>query len=419
MGKLNAILRKGYENVYGVIKDYSEPKIFHGGDDYLWGKQPGRKQPVHWYVYYSYRNPETGKLERQTPIKLDANRIKSKTERLKYLNKVRKILKDLLESGDYTPKNWPHVYPEYIQEEVHINRIGDSLDYALEVKQGQVADVTYRGYVVEVKRFKQFLQRKALINKDVREFSKSDINNYLNTEFKNLTNKTRNNGMAALSALFTVLQDEDYIDFNFIKHTIKKLKENPEKYKRFSESKSREIMTYLEEIRPDLRFFIDFFSMCAIRMSDACRLRVENIDFESMEMFIETKTGKGKVRTIPYILIDDLRNYITDEPKALVFSPGGCAINNSSVETVRTYWGKLFMKIIKPKFGLAANESLNSFRPTRIHAMYQSLIKKHGSQEIALSELQAITGHDTRTALMKYLRGIGAMKAKDFSDLLK
>jgi len=83
-------------------------------------------------------------------------------------------------------------------------------------------------------------------------------------------------------------------------------------------------MTYLEEIRPDLRFFIDFFSMCAIRMSDACRLRVENIDFESMEMFIETKTGKGKVRTIPYILIDDLRNYITDEPKALVFSPGGC-----------------------------------------------------------------------------------------------
>jgi len=56
----------------------------------------------------------------------------------------------------------------------------------------------------------------------VREFSKSDINNYLNTEFKNLTNKTRNNGMAALSALFTVLQDEDYIDFNFIKHTIKK-----------------------------------------------------------------------------------------------------------------------------------------------------------------------------------------------------
>ena len=53
--------------------DYSEPKIFTGGVDIKsWSKlsKKDKKEALSksWYVYYSYKDPKTGKLKRQTNI---------------------------------------------------------------------------------------------------------------------------------------------------------------------------------------------------------------------------------------------------------------------------------------------------------------------------------------------------------------
>ena len=55
MSNILELLCTEYENVYGLKmkKKYSNPVIYHGGDDYDLTKR--------WYVYYSYRHPETGK----------------------------------------------------------------------------------------------------------------------------------------------------------------------------------------------------------------------------------------------------------------------------------------------------------------------------------------------------------------------
>jgi hypothetical protein len=52
-----------------------------------------------WYVYYSFRNPTTGRLERQPNIKAGANRFKTKKERLAFLRVLQTSLLGLLQKG--------------------------------------------------------------------------------------------------------------------------------------------------------------------------------------------------------------------------------------------------------------------------------------------------------------------------------
>lgn len=60
---------KEYLNEYDGMKSnilFSKPKIYDAGGDIT----------KRWYIYFSYRNIETGKLERQSPIYLHINSIK-------------------------------------------------------------------------------------------------------------------------------------------------------------------------------------------------------------------------------------------------------------------------------------------------------------------------------------------------------
>jgi RHS repeat-associated protein len=73
-------------NNLSVKLDYSEPKIYSGGVDVTrWSKFSKVEQRAalkkSWFVYYSYRNPKTGKLKRQPHIKAGVNRLKTKRER--------------------------------------------------------------------------------------------------------------------------------------------------------------------------------------------------------------------------------------------------------------------------------------------------------------------------------------------------
>lgn len=66
MAKILDILKTEYATAYdfNIMKKYSEPKIYNANGDLS----------KRWYVYYSFRNPKTGKLTRQTPIYAEVNR---------------------------------------------------------------------------------------------------------------------------------------------------------------------------------------------------------------------------------------------------------------------------------------------------------------------------------------------------------
>ncbi len=91
-------------NVFKMNQPYSEPKIFTGGvDTNQWTSLTSKEQKLalskEWFVYYSFRDPETGKLKRQSYIKAGANRFKSKRGRLAVLKTLQRNLFLLLENG--------------------------------------------------------------------------------------------------------------------------------------------------------------------------------------------------------------------------------------------------------------------------------------------------------------------------------
>jgi hypothetical protein len=109
MSTISLLLRAVHDTVHDLPMktNYSEPKIFTGKVDfYQWNKLSKQEQfdalSKDWYVYYSIRNPKTGKLVRQTNIKQEANRIKTAKERFEYLKTIQHDLLILLKKG-YSP----------------------------------------------------------------------------------------------------------------------------------------------------------------------------------------------------------------------------------------------------------------------------------------------------------------------------
>lgn len=73
-------------------KQFPTPKIFDANGDLS----------KRWYIYFSYRYPETDKLQRMKNIYGKSNRFKTKSERYSVLNLYKKRLHKFLKDG-YNP----------------------------------------------------------------------------------------------------------------------------------------------------------------------------------------------------------------------------------------------------------------------------------------------------------------------------
>ncbi|MFL0354620.1 site-specific integrase [Xanthomarina sp. GH4-25] len=98
MQTLNDFLIFEHENKCFLEHDLSHKKTFSPPKIYLANGDLNRR----WYVYFSFRNPKTGKLERQKNIYGIANKLRTKTDRLNILNHYKKSLHRLLKEG-YDP----------------------------------------------------------------------------------------------------------------------------------------------------------------------------------------------------------------------------------------------------------------------------------------------------------------------------
>ena len=98
MPNLNELLTFDYTNEHVfehdllVKNNFSNPNIYTANGDL-------KKR---WYVYFSFRNPKTGKLQRMKNIYGKTNSYKTKEDRLLFLSAYRKKLLYLLNHG-YNP----------------------------------------------------------------------------------------------------------------------------------------------------------------------------------------------------------------------------------------------------------------------------------------------------------------------------
>ena len=212
MFNLNEFLSNEYENEYGnkylspMKKNYSEPKIYSANGDLS----------KRWYVYYRFRNPKTGELQKMSSIYLGANNYKTKTERLQILNSVQKNLSKLLKEG-YNPfENNQELYNNQ-QKEIEIIEpiveekkeikysIEQALDFALELKKQSLKDTSYRGLNNRINNFSDWIKKNKPDINNIEELSKKDITEFLNSILIKTSPVNRNNFRTDLSSIYSKL----------------------------------------------------------------------------------------------------------------------------------------------------------------------------------------------------------------------
>jgi len=452
MSTILLLLQSVHENVHDFTMklNFSEPKIFTGGVAISqWSTLSKTEQESalqkDWYIYYSFRNPITGKLERQPNIKAGANKFKTKKERLEILKSLQRNLQILLERGfnpyaDNTEKKEQLYSKETtaipfantnhktiandlqdklsVQEPVKTNSITikESFELALKIKKSVLSKTSYPNFKSNTTRFEKWLFANNFVNKTIETITKKTVIEYLNDVLQNTSPRTRNNARIDISSLFQVLEDNDIIPENFIKK-INVLKATPERNKTYTSTLQNDIYSYMEEHDKTLLLFVKFISYNYLRPIEVCRLRIEDIDLVDRKLYVKAKNSPVKTKIIPEILINDLPDLSKMDRKHFLFTPNGIGGEWETEETdKRDYFSKRFKKV-KDHFELGKEYGLYSFRHTFITKLYHEFTKTMTPNE-AKSKLMLITGHASMDALEKYLRDIDAVLPDDYSKFL-
>jgi integrase len=434
MPSFKELLTFEYENEYesaydlSVKRNFSVPKIYSAKGDLT----------KRWYVYFSFRDPKSGKLKRQTPFYGNANAYKSKEDRLSVLLTYRKVLLKLLKQG-YDPysdnielyqslhvKNTTTVTPDSPDKD-HVASgpetgkpkmtVGEGFEFAIKLKEKVVNQTTKRDYESKIKNLLEWLRTNRPDVAYITELDKMAVTSFLNHVLEKNSARTRNNYKSDLSSIVQVLVDNEIIQQNFIKK-IPKLKSIPERNKTYSQHTQEEIFEYLKINDPMLLLYIKFISYNFLRPIEVCRLRVKDIDLKNKRIQFKAKNSPLKTKIIPELLWADLPDLGNLDKDAVLFTPdkiGGTW--DTLVENRRDYFSKRFKKVVKDHFNLGKDYGLYSFRHTYITKVYRALAKDSSPFE-AKSKLMLITGHTSMTALEKYLRDIDAQLPEDYSTML-
>ena len=433
--------------------DYSEPKIFTGGTDISnWSKLSATDKDEalskSWFVYFSYRHPETGKLKKQPFIKAGANNFKTKRERYAFLRTMREALSKLLELGynpykdnsdleaklfsdqeESTPekqpkqKSQPQPKPQPVPESLplepkeEVMGIDEAFKFGLSMKEHLMNKNSYVQYKSRIGLFEKWLREEKLFDMPINSITKKTVNQYLNGTVQKTSARNRNNSRTDIASLFQLLEENEIVKSNFVQ-SIPKLKTVPKRNKTYTPAQEKKINTYLEKHDPTLHLFIKFISLNFLRPIEVCRLKIRDVDFKDKKLYVKAKNQPVKIKIIPDILIKDIPDLSKMSPDALLFGRFNIGEEWNAVETNRrTEFSKRF-KEVKDHFGLGEEFGLYSFRHTFITKLYRKL-REQSSPNETKSKLMLITGHSTMTALEKYLRDIDAELPEDYSHLFK
>lgn len=380
-------------------KQWSVPKIYHGGDQYDLSKD--------WYIYFSYRNPDTGLLQRQTNIKR-GNHHKTKTKRLEVLELYRKALVEILEEG-YSPYDKPVV-------EANQMTLEQVIDFAMKVKKETWSDNNYKTMTARVGVFKKFLKNKRLLNRPPEHLTKSVVNQFLDEVLHKTTAANRNNYKSGLSPLFTLLVVRDMVEENhFLK--IPKMKTKPKGKKVFSKQLQQDVISWMQQNDPLLLQFVQIFTFGMIRPIEAVRLKVGDFNLQEGYFYVNSKQKSSKKKIISRLLMDVLPDMEGFHPDDYVLTKEGVGKWNRSDNGRREYFTKRFIAM-RDQLKFDRQLKMYNFRHTIISELYRKLIAEHGRKK-AIELLSEITGHSTEKALMHYIDAMDAHLPDDFSKYLR
>ena len=361
-----------------------------------------------WYIYYDYVHPVTGKMERQQPVHKGVNRFSDFNERRSHIFHLKTAMEELLKSG-YSP------YQGTVQSEEY-TAVG-AIDFALDLKHHSTSKTTHKDYLYRGGMFKTYLRELGIDQASIKHVDKKIVNNFLNNTLANSSARNRNNHRTALSALFSVMEENELIAVNFVR-SIKNVQSQPKRNQSYSEQDEKRIVNYLKKNDPYLLTFIQICSYCFFRPIEVVRLTCGDVDLKNLKFFSDTKTKRGKTKIIPEIAVPILSAFDLSNPDHFLFTVGekpglwGTAEINK-----REYFTKRFHKH-KKVLKIGADQAIYSFRHTFTLRLYRELRKSNSVNE-TMGKLMLITGHTSVQGLRNYLRSLDAELPNDWSDMIK
>lgn len=377
-----------------------------------------------WYVYYQYRNPNTGKLD-DFKVYKGVNRVKTVTERRKKLKQLKVAMERLLDDGFSPFEKYKKGGAVTSREETDILA---AIDHVVEVKKAYLKSSSFKTFEARIKIFKAYLKDQGKGTITAREISRSDITDFLSwvQRTRKIGNFSRNNYLADIKGLFTKLVEEEYTGRN---PTLKiaDLPANPKKNRAFSSQQIEVVKSWMLEYDPNLYKFIRWVTYAFLRPVEVCRIQVKHIDLENALLYIPTKTKSEKVRRIIPRLLDDLKeiNIGQYQPEDYLFTKHGHPgpwLSHRDKKPVqdmerRTWFGNRF-KLLKKDIGLGPEYGIYSFRHSAVGDIYKSITSAGYTSYHAKMIMMPITGHDTLQALDQYLREAQIEIAEDHSGYI-
>ncbi len=354
-----------------------------------------------YVYYYIYKN---GKKER---VRVYGN-IRKGTEQSEIgraLTELKDQTQTLINSGIYDLQ--PFSSRELIGES-----IGILIKKVISDKQKYLSQMSHGSHSSHLNNFAEFLAQRNLLISSPGAIKQSTIVEYrlwlLN---KGVSNRTVNNILIDVRAFFNYLFSK-IEDYNYKNPClgIDRLRTRSETHVRYTQGEAEKISEYLKTYDPTLYLFCQFITYTFLRPNEIRLLKINQIDLQQgviLRTAANHKTGKRKIQILQKIFHPKLKElqlekYPTD---FFIFGsdhrPGEKCFGHF-------YFTKRFKKC-KLALDLSAKQTMYGLKHTFI-----SHLKTNGASD---EELMGVTGHETREALYKYLRDIGAADPKDLSEL--
>lgn len=348
-----------------------------------------------WFIYYSFRNPENNKLERQ--LVWISSKLKTKTARRKQAQEL------ILSITNQLKKGWS----PYGNELPELSRLFDAVEFVLKLKIAQTRKSTASSYKTAANKFFLFLKSENLENITCQNFSVKKARKLMdNILLSGVGNTTYNNNLRMFRLLFSELILRDFFTKNPFKE-IKMLPETQGNITPFSKIDFHTVFDYLRENDKQLLLFAKFIYYTGFRPIEITRMQIKDIDFINGKVVMRAqnhKSGRQRGMILKKSFLEDLKHLREYPSQFYIFStnmkPGKKYVDTRRVQ--ERY------KLIKDELGLT--NRLYDFK----HTMACFLIR----QKVNILSVKNYLGHQDIQDTMIYIRSVEEYSSDELKDVI-
>jgi len=370
-----------------------------------------------WYVSFYVYDLAKGLLVRKMDYGT-INKKKTFAARMVIAERLKAEINKFLEAGYVTNSDLDEKQVKAVKAEQRKKEaltIGQALEYALEIKKGEVNRSSYHEYAAALRIIKKYFKTQGAWRAKVQFFNHQIVNrlfNYLKGDYvskktgKPLSGTSINNYRTFFRTLINVLRREKIIDFD-PSENVPKMKAKVTFHEVYTDEQITLVKEHLVKNDPHLWLLCQFVYYCFVRPKREARaLQVKHLRADN-RLIITSEIGKTDLH-YP-VIPDPLRGGIQEwglrdyPPDYYIFAQGNkpgpemCYLN---------HWTNRYKKV-KESLGLSSDHTLYSWKHTGACKLYQATKDPHIVKEQC--------GHASLETTMNYLRQLGRFNNDDLA----